>query len=561
MKPRGRARGGRGRVAALLAASLMMSGIMVFLVPVDGVGDSAYKVPTANPTFARGARVSGNFANVQASDNTYMGVREGLSGGVRYLDMTWSGWQAFAEAARNKLVDIEVELEGYQTRTDDSWYLRFYDYNANAWDATWRPLGMLPTMPDGTLRYSLGDRLLAQRFVGAAGQFRLRVADGNTVLGGADALRTVMYIDLLRARFVYDITPPSSNVVSPEHGSYTNATSLTVRGTASDPSPDASGVASVEVSLDGGLSWEAASPVSPGDYTSWDYLWDSIPGEGVYVIRCRAADAAANVETPAAGNRIVVDWTPPQVAGTSPADGDINVNVGASVQARFLEANGIDPASLDAAAFTLVDEEGAAVAGSVSYDAGTLTATFEPDGDLFYGYTYTATLSAGVRDLAGNPLPGPYSWTFRTADILSLSLSETYNRDGTPGGGSVGFGTMSPEESPFVVGGGTPPYAVRLRVLSSTPWNIMARADSDLEDDTQTPPAVIPVSRLQWSLAGAGDWRPFDLAGVEMFSPARDRTPQPGGGNVDLDLMLTLDWEDAPGDYAAQVVFVLIEQP
>ncbi len=549
------------RLLPILASALLLCAMASFSIPECGRADSAYKVPTANPTFTRGARVSGDFTAVQASDNTYMRVREGLSGGFRYLDMTWGGWQAFSEASREKLVDIEVDLEGYQTRTDDAWYLRFYDYQAGAWDAAWRPLGMLPTAPDDTLRFSLGDRLLARRFVGAAGQFQLRIADTDTVLGGPDSLRTDLYIDLLRARFIYDITPPASAVAVPADGAYTNAVSLRLEGTSSDPAPDASGVAQVEVSVDGGAGWAPATPASPGDYSSWFYDWSPIPGEGAYVIRSRAADAVANVEAPGAGNRVVVDWTPPRVEGTAPADGEVNVEVGAKVQVRFLEANGVDASTVNASTFTLVDEEGNPVPGSVSYDAGAMTATFDPADELFYGYTYTASVSAGVRDLAGNPLAAPYSWTFRTADILSLSLSETYNRDGSPGGGSVDFGAMSPEGSPYLVGGGSPPYAVRLRVLSSTRWNMLARAGTDLEDDSQTPPAVIPISRLQWSLAGAGAWRSFDLAGAEMFSPARDRTSQPGGVYVDLDLMLSLDWEDVPGDYSTTAVFILMEEP
>ncbi|NPV59688.1 MAG: hypothetical protein HPY75_08495 [Actinobacteria bacterium] len=531
----------------------------LFSPPV--VADSAYKVPTANPTIVRGAIVSGSYTNVQTSDNTRMRIREQLVGGIRYIDMQWNTWQAFSEASRAKLIDIRVLLEGYQSNAGDTWHLQFYNYNTGSWDTAWYTMGALNVgAPDSTIEVRVGDAERARSFVSTAGAFRLRLADGNTRYGGGDGARSDIYIDLLRAQFAYDVTPPSSVVTAPSDLEHTNRSTYVVRGDSVDPSPDSSGVAQVSVSVDGGTSWNPAVPGTPGDYSTWSYDW-SIPAEGTYTVRSRAADGAANVEVPGAGVRLVVDWTPPRVERTTPGEGEINVNVGANVQARFLEASGIDPATLDATTFTIVDEEGAPVAGSVSFDAGTLTATFDPDPDLFYGYTYTATLTTGVKDLAGNPLAAPYTWTFRTADILSLSLSETYNRDGTPGGGSVDFGTMSPEGSPFVVGGGTPPYAVRFRVLSSTRWNIMVRAHSDLVDSTQTPPAVIPVSRLQWSLAGAGAWRPFDLAGAEMFSPARDRTPQPGGGNVDLDLMLTLDWEDAPGDYAAQVVFVLMEQP
>src|SRR5438876_318797 len=52
------------------------------------------------------------------------------------------------------------------------------------------------------------------------------------------------------------------------------------------------------------------------------------------------------------------------------------------------------------------------VAGTVSYADG--TATFTPTGNLAPLTTYTATISTGVRDLAGNPLTSDMSWSFTT---------------------------------------------------------------------------------------------------------------------------------------------------
>src|SRR6185503_4989525 len=53
-----------------------------------------------------------------------------------------------------------------------------------------------------------------------------------------------------------------------------------------------------------------------------------------------------------------------------------------------------------------------AVAGSVSY-AG-VTATFTPFSALAPLTTFTATVTTGARDLAGNPLATGFSWTFTT---------------------------------------------------------------------------------------------------------------------------------------------------
>lgn len=528
------------------------------------VADSAYKVITANPAFTVGSRINGTFANTQTSDNSYMQVREGWTfigwQLVACLDMQLNNWQAFNEATREKLLDIAIELEGYQNNAADSWYVQFYNYDAGAWDSSWYFLGSLPTSPDGTLQVAVGNATLARRFVSAAGAFRLRFADNNTVNGGTDGTRTRLYIDLLRARFVYDITPPSSTVTAPADMEYTNAHVYTVAGTSSDPGPDASGVSLVEVSTDGGGSWSAATPAAPGDFSSWSYNW-TIPGEGTYTVRSRATDRVNNVEAPEAGSRVVVDWTPPQVSSVTPPGGSINVGVDTLITASFNEANGMNAGTVNPTTFTLTDEEGTPIAGSVTYDPGTMTATFDPASDLFYGYVYTARLTTGITDMAGNPLPADYSWSFRTADILALSLVDTYNRDGTPGGGSVDFGSMNPEGSPYVVGGGPAPYAVKLVVLSSTGWNLFTNATSDLTDASQAPPAIIPVSQLQWMLSGGSSWIPFTLLSSQVYPTAQNRTPQPGGSELPFDLRLDLTWDDLPGNYSTTVVFLAMVQP
>jgi hypothetical protein len=56
----------------------------------------------------------------------------------------------------------------------------------------------------------------------------------------------------------------------------------------------------------------------------------------------------------------------------------------------------------------------AQVAASVSFDAASRTATLDPSADLIASAVYTATLTGGIADLAGNLLV-PLSWTFTTA--------------------------------------------------------------------------------------------------------------------------------------------------
>ncbi len=551
---------GMGKAAARAAAAALLCALLL-PPPGPAFSHTTYKLITALPSVTVGQRISGGFQDTWNSNNRYLQYRERWDSIVNArLDIGFNAWQPFAEAPRDKLLGLAVECEGYQSDAQESWYLQFYDYTANGWYGFWYSLGSFPTTPDGVLSVSVSDPALARRFVGQNGEFRLRFADAGTALGSYEWTRTRVYFDLVRATFIYDVTPPLSAVTAPSDMEYTNAATYTILGTSADPSPDPSGVGRVEVSTDGGSTWAAADPASPGDYSSWSYLWD-IPSEGTFIIQSRATDRVDNQEVPGPGVRVVVDWTPPQVSSVSPTPGSVNLPVDTVITATFADANGMLASSINPSTFTLTDEEGRNIAGTVSYDPYTMTAAFDPDENLFYGYTYTATLTTGITDLAGNPLPSSYSWSFRTADILSLDLAGTYNRDGSPGGGGVNFGNISPESSPFVIGGGSPPYAVRLNVLSSTGWNLFLRAEADLADLSQSPPAVIPISRLQWRLTGSGGWTPFSTEQTPVYSPPPGRTPQPGGRDVDLDLMLQLDWEDLPGSYSTTVVCILMAQP
>jgi hypothetical protein len=54
------------------------------------------------------------------------------------------------------------------------------------------------------------------------------------------------------------------------------------------------------------------------------------------------------------------------------------------------------------------------VTGTVSYDANSTSATFNPTNNLSYDTTYIATITTGAEDLAGNGLQADYSWSFTT---------------------------------------------------------------------------------------------------------------------------------------------------
>jgi hypothetical protein len=110
------------------------------------------------------------------------------------------------------------------------------------------------------------------------------------------------------------------------------------------------------------------------------------------------------------------DTTAPTVSAVAPQEGATGVAIDANAQATFSEA--MDASTIKADTFTLTKQGTTSpVTASVSYAAGTQTATLDPNPNLEANTTYTATVKSGangVKDLAGNPLASDRSWSFST---------------------------------------------------------------------------------------------------------------------------------------------------
>jgi hypothetical protein len=103
------------------------------------------------------------------------------------------------------------------------------------------------------------------------------------------------------------------------------------------------------------------------------------------------------------------DSIAPTVTAVTPPDGSLQVSVTTTITAMFSEP--MDPATISGTTFGLTGN-GGAIAGNVTYSG--MTATFTPSGALPFGITFTATISTGAKDLAGNPLATSMAWTFTT---------------------------------------------------------------------------------------------------------------------------------------------------
>ncbi|MBL7743632.1 MAG: DUF4082 domain-containing protein [Chitinophagaceae bacterium] len=95
--------------------------------------------------------------------------------------------------------------------------------------------------------------------------------------------------DLLTASQSTDVTPPSVTISSPSHGaSFPAFKPITIIGTVMDNKV----VAGVEISLDGGVTWQVAS----GTY-NWSYTWTPTT-LGTFTIKVRGFDDSGNIGVP-----------------------------------------------------------------------------------------------------------------------------------------------------------------------------------------------------------------------------------------------------------------------
>jgi hypothetical protein len=146
----------------------------------------------------------------------------------------------------------------------------------------------------------------------------------------------------------------------------------------------------------------------------------------------------------------------PTVTSTVPAAGATGVAATTTIRATFSKA--MNASTITTSTFYLNN----GVTGTVSYDAGTNTATFTPSVNLALNTTYTATITTGVKDSGGHPMAANKTWSFTTTDgstnlvnggfETNLSGWSTTQVSGTSGEWTAVSSGSSPSASPH---GGT----------------------------------------------------------------------------------------------------------
>ncbi|NOU18965.1 MAG: DUF3494 domain-containing protein [Bacteroidales bacterium] len=107
----------------------------------------------------------------------------------------------------------------------------------------------------------------------------------------------------------------------------------------------------------------------------------------------------------------------PTVTSTVPVNQATSISINSMVSANFSVA--MNPSTMTLANFTL--QHGTeTVSGVVEYTGK--TTTFTPSENLVSNTIYTATITTGAKDIAGNYIEKNYVWTFTTGAILDITL-------------------------------------------------------------------------------------------------------------------------------------------
>ncbi len=222
-----------------------------------------------------------------------------------------------------------------------------------------------------------------------------------------------------------DSTPPNVAIDRPSPGELVPRT-VVFEGTVSDPA--GSGVASVELSLDGGYTWMPTDvDVTAG---TWKLVWGA-PGEQQYVsypVRVRALDLAGNLATEELS--ITVDNEPPTWVSAPEVSVPAGTHFDAPTDLTFSwqpPVDGSDTAEVYISVAERVDED--CVVKGLSEEGF----PWPPADDLVTGTEHTVELpSSGIwcvhataRDLAGNMVVYDYGpWFVGTIEDTTVPFAD-----------------------------------------------------------------------------------------------------------------------------------------
>jgi methionine-rich copper-binding protein CopC len=267
------------------------------------------------------------------------------------------------------------------------------------------------------------------------------------------------------------------------------------------------------------------------------------------------------------------DRTAPSVTTRTPAPGATGIGTGANVLIGFNEP--MSKPSAEAVRVQTVD--GVAVPAAVAYNATSNTVIVNPNDTLASGTSYDVVLTAGVTDVAGNPVPAE-TWRFTTAGappsgdtvaptVVSRTPAAGASAVGT--GVNVLIGFSEPMAKPTA-------EAVYLQTADGAPvpaavsWN--ATTNSVVVNPTDalaagttydvvltagvTDVAGNPVQAETWSLTTRAAVPTGDTVAPTVVS----RTPAAGASNVGLTANVLIGFSEPMVKPSAEAVYLQIAE-
>lgn len=266
-----------------------------------------------------------------------------------------------------------------------------------------------------------------------------------------------------------DVTRPTVTLSVPVAGAAGVATNTAITATFSEPMDPATIAAAsftvVNTTL-GGTAVAGNVTYAVGANTATFTPTATLPANTLFTATITAAATdlagnglAGNSALPLASNPFVWTFTtaavadiiPPTVTLLNPANLSTGICLQKTINATFSEA--MNPTTIAGTTnFTLQTTAGPGplLGGVVTYDAPSKIATFTPTLALLANTGYTATVTTGVKDLAGNAMAANKVWTFTTGaqacspvSPIALGTAAPFgNLGGTAGSTNTGVNTV-----------------------------------------------------------------------------------------------------------------------
>ncbi len=264
--------------------------------------------------------------------------------------------------------------------------------------------------------------LLQVNVIWSAPQIPLELGSNSITVTATDSNGTTAHDTIVVTRLA-DTTAPTVIATAPIAGATGIPINTTMIVTFSE-AMDSATITPATVTLKDNLN----NPITAGVvYDSFSSSARLTPSGALTFNRTYTATVTTGVQD-AAGNALAapyvftfttaanLDITPPLVQSVSPVGGSTCASTAGTVTASFDED--LDPATVNGSTFSLTGPASSAVSGVVAYLNRTVS--FTPDTALAPASSYTAALTTGITDLAGNPLASPFQWTFTTISTQGI---------------------------------------------------------------------------------------------------------------------------------------------